>query len=387
MAIFSGPEIPNNGLVFHYDMSNTVKSWKGKPTTNLANVGLSGMSGVSLSFVGVEDGWKKYSMSGTFSGGTYPYILNITSVSFTGGVTYSSTCYVKTNVLSKFNYFGTGMNYVNVPMNKGGTSLSIAQTDGSFYIGRINFEYTSTTGQTGYILSNPINNTTFNGSTDFVWIKQGQIEVGEFPTPFAGDASTRINTQAILDLTNNNTITANSLTYANDGSFSFNGSSNYISIAQPAIGVTPNNWTIIGWIKPTSETASFFLTPQSAGIDHFLRYDGVNKRLGVQVTQSSDVNNRAYYTASNSVPLNTWTHFSVSISNLTIKTYLNSVESLNQTESIAIANWDGQWIIGQRGNSTNWYTGQISSLQIYNRALSAAEVQQNFEAFRSRYGI
>jgi hypothetical protein len=31
--------------------------------------------------------------------------------------------------------------------------------------------------------------------------------------------------------------------------------------------------------------------------------------------------------------------------------------------------------------------GNISQLQIYNRALSAAEIKQNFEATRDRYGI
>jgi hypothetical protein len=38
------------------------------------------------------------------------------------------------------------------------------------------------------------------------------------------------------------------------------------------------------------------------------------------------------------------------------------------------------------GNEFNW-NGRIDSTQIYNRVLSAAEVQQNFNALRGRYGI
>jgi hypothetical protein len=39
------------------------------------------------------------------------------------------------------------------------------------------------------------------------------------------------------------------------------------------------------------------------------------------------------------------------------------------------------------GNATEFYSGSISFLQLYNRALTAAEIQQNFNATRSRFGI
>ena len=39
MSVFSGPNFATNGLVFHYDMSNTQKSWKGKPATNTCSFG------------------------------------------------------------------------------------------------------------------------------------------------------------------------------------------------------------------------------------------------------------------------------------------------------------------------------------------------------------
>ena len=36
MSCHAGPDIVENGLVFCYDMNNTQKSWRGKPTTNFA---------------------------------------------------------------------------------------------------------------------------------------------------------------------------------------------------------------------------------------------------------------------------------------------------------------------------------------------------------------
>lgn len=34
MSTHSGPNNSEDGLVFYYDMANTQKSWRGKPTTN-----------------------------------------------------------------------------------------------------------------------------------------------------------------------------------------------------------------------------------------------------------------------------------------------------------------------------------------------------------------
>jgi hypothetical protein len=51
----------------------------------------------------------------------------------------------------------------------------------------------------------------------------------------------------------------------------------------------------------------------------------------------------------------------------------------------------GSWQIGGGvafgGNTGKYGKGEIPVAKIYNRALSAAEVQQNFNALRGRYGI
>jgi hypothetical protein len=186
MALAHSPSVVTNGIVFYYDMNNPQKSWKGAPTTNLTpDLSIGAIQAApTATYVGVEDGWKKYSLNGTWTAGTYPYSLGIGAAAFTGGVTYSSSVFIKTNVPSKFASLFTGMNYVNEPMNNGGTSFSITQSDGSIYVGRSGFQYTNTTTQTGYLISQPIIGQVFNGATDFVYTKNGQVEVGTFPTPF-----------------------------------------------------------------------------------------------------------------------------------------------------------------------------------------------------------
>jgi hypothetical protein len=112
MGVNYSPKIVTDGLVLALDAAN-LKSFRGEPTVNLAaNGGLVGMSGITLTFLDEIDGWKRYSISGTFTGGTYPYTMYVTPVNFTVGIQYTSRCIVKTNALSKFNYlFG----YKNIP--------------------------------------------------------------------------------------------------------------------------------------------------------------------------------------------------------------------------------------------------------------------------------
>jgi hypothetical protein len=43
--------------------------------------------------------------------------------------------------------------------------------------------------------------------------------------------------------------------------------------------------------------------------------------------------------------------------------------------------------IGQDDFGGRFFTGNIAMAQLYNRALSAAEIQQNFNAHRGRFGV
>ena len=47
----------------------------------------------------------------------------------------------------------------------------------------------------------------------------------------------------------------------------------------------------------------------------------------------------------------------------------------------------GAWNLGNNNGGSEGWRGSINSVIIYNRALSAAEVQQNFNALRGRYGV
>jgi len=65
-------------------------------------------------------------------------------------------------------------------------------------------------------------------------------------------------------------------------------------------------------------------------------------------------------------------------------TNTNNITNTSQTTSIGVRNGTYQ----QSGfTSGNAFIGEIPIARIYNKALSAAEVKQNFEASRSRVGL
>ena len=47
----------------------------------------------------------------------------------------------------------------------------------------------------------------------------------------------------------------------------------------------------------------------------------------------------------------------------------------------------GNFYIGSRGGSGDWFKGDQGPLLVYNRELTASEVLQNFNAHRGRFGV
>jgi hypothetical protein len=75
----------------------------------------------------------------------------------------------------------------------------------------------------------------------------------------------------------------------------------------------------------------------------------------------------------------------------TRRLYINGVLVNSDTQSGTIATNAGGMSIGAYGGYTGgksyFYNGNQSICRVYNRALSAAEISQNFNALRGRYGV
>jgi hypothetical protein len=89
-----------------------------------------------------------------------------------------------------------------------------------------------------------------------------------------------------------------------------------------------------------------------------------------------------------------WNHFAAVFdhTNDTLTGYLNGQQSATRALTITgdISNSYDLWI-ARRGTTDvgtqNWWTGRISTIRTYNRALSASDVDRNFQAERRFHGI
>lgn len=189
---------------------------------------------------------------------------------------------------------------------------------------------------------------------------------------------------------NNGTLT-NGPTFSstNGGSIVFDGSNDYVSLASPDLPTGTGDFTVSMWIKPTNFTAN---------ISKALLYGGVSGSfyLGIGRTYNGDINGlrigRAFSADCENCAFtftNAWHNVIVIRSSATIIFYVNNSQRTTVNgEFVQAANHS--FVASNPANiggSGEPFTGNISALHIYNRALSAAEVSQNFNALRGRYGI
>ena len=403
MALHQSPNIVTNGLVFAYDMSNTKKSWKGAPVTNSFNCP-NPYDANNVSFIINGTGTFQRVYSGTYGGYTitpedvvYRYNLgdggchyhgNSAAISAGQYVCYSVDYYVSpdasdyptnTQLVSLENYGGSALS--------GGTGVSSdVTTKGKWQTIQGNAGPTAGSGtQAMFLYPGGCGGAgSYIASRGFILMKNPMFEFRSDVryTPFVN--GTRSNTQAILDLTNNSTITASSLTYASDGTFRFGGSGQRLDTSLTTFG---NNATWEACINGTSDVSTYNMF-----MGRYLPYFGFYGANSLYFSNIIGGAQQTIQTATN-LTTNTWYHavFTTSYNgtNTTMKIYTNGIETASGTFSGA-QGLDGAYnfAIGD-GYNASWYRfdGRVESAKVYNRTLSATEVQQNFNALRSRYGI
>ena len=187
----------------------------------------------------------------------------------------------------------------------------------------------------------------------------------------------------------------NGVGYSGDnlGSLVFDGVNDYVSIPSFTLNRT-SGAAISGWIK-----ISDFSTSSDVPSRVFVRSSSITTSRLIAFYSGG----YAYETNTNSNPVemagdstpeisdssivaNTYFCFSLVFDNNTGYSYVNGV--LSSSKSLSNNMQINQ--IGNAAGPTNYpdrMKGNIAQVSIYNKALSAAEVAQNFNALRGRYGI
>ena len=208
-----------------------------------------------------------------------------------------------------------------------------------------------------------------------------QFEAGSVANNFA--AGTRSNTEALLDLTNNYTLTANSLNYASDGTFNLTGSDGS-NISIPGVDLRMS-FSLECWVNLSALQGGFWGHGITAG------QQGLHLTIGSNYTRFGMYGDDTDF----SLPHQTgvWAHYVFTYDNSTYvkSAYMNGVSytgSQIQTQTAYTAS-PNTLRIGQTYSATagTGLYGKVAVAKVYNRILTQAEIKQNFNALRGRFGI
>jgi len=176
----------------------------------------------------------------------------------------------------------------------------------------------------------------------------------------------------------------------NGGSLSFDGTDDYvINSSTTDIPTGNSSRTIQFWVYPKADTNNFIQLGTGGGgnqvyIVNFYNITGTRYLF----TDGVNAANNLTISGAQLPTLNTWNHITFGSSGQNWFYYVNAVSQASGTWSTTINTIGQKVIIGKRDDTVQLTTnGNISQVSIYNRALSASEIQQNFNALRGRFGI
>ncbi len=177
--------------------------------------------------------------------------------------------------------------------------------------------------------------------------------------------------------------------------FAYNGTSSQVSVADNAL-LEPGSgdWTMEAWVYLGNNSGSKVILGKfdpgggSQDVSYSIRTSG--STLFAQIGDGTG----AYVNSTNyTLPLNTWkqvVYVWKNVATNSLETYINgaSIGSVSHTLG-SILNTPSNLYLGSYngGEYSQWMNGRIGVARLYNAALTAAQVLQNFEADRGKYGI
>ena len=187
----------------------------------------------------------------------------------------------------------------------------------------------------------------------------------------------------------------------NGGVISFDGTNDYVAFANTTIGSFNNATFSFGswfYFDGTSQAGTMIGKRNDSPYNQYnmsINNDAQNGGLGTKLTAfaNSDQNSGGYMTFNYQLSGAAWYYGVCVINNNSQKLYVNGVNvlSLSQLYSGTTFNISGKPLYVGALNVNNapvgFFKSNIATAFLYNRALSASEVSQNYNALKGRFGL
>jgi hypothetical protein len=411
MGAHGGPNMVEDGMVFGYDTGNS-KSYAGEPATNSQDPDYAAFTQAGFDAWGCYDGSSSHTwdvnQSKTFVNLTGPD-GNLTNAmlyhNFTGGF-HGPTHWsgVSASLLTN------GSKITVQGWVKAADAASVGKTvtpylyynkvgGGSYSTGTgytltanwqlVSHSYTVPEGSTGtgimyFFTSGGTNIKMYLTKTAIVGGKLHAIQ-------WLPGGTTRSATEGLIDFKDSTTIDLSNVSFDSDAQMAFDGTTDYVTVTHNSAHSFTGDFSIEIVFKPTGNTANC-LIQKGSGNDYFQEYwvmcDTRNNNRQFELIMGQVGNTSANYqvNASNSVTIGQYHHIVTGVEGSTGFIYVNGelidtgavTDRIQSTSDIRI---------GERVDGFADSLGEQPITKIYNRALSAEEVQNNFNGIRNRFGI
>ncbi len=388
MSHHRGPKTITQDLVFHYDTGNE-KSLVGEPTTNLVDARWEAawsIDGSGQGSIGTRTMINEY----------HCRIVDVNSNTRQSEWVYNlspNTTYTFSVRFKKISGTPT-LRYQIQPYNGGSYITSYFPTTAQIGITDIDGWQTAT-----YTITTPANTdrvlwfmqdgddyTTYNHTFE---LKGVQVEQKSHFTPFT--SGTRSNTQSLIDLSRNRTISVSGVSFDSNAMMVFDGTDDAIPITTPPNFSGSGSWTMNTWFKINGAPSS------TTYMNVILDMDPTGGSANMICVNWSDMMLQyrsrpvgGSYTTINGSVLSQGVWYNATVvrygTNET-KLFLNGAQDGGTYSGNLPAGNQSFFNIGRWTDGTVFANATIPIVSIYNRALTTDEVYRNYMSLKSRFGL
>lgn len=174
----------------------------------------------------------------------------------------------------------------------------------------------------------------------------------------------------------------------NGGSIVFDGTNDYVNMLASASLGKSINYTTTAWVKYSNVGyTSWMIICDSVdygnGGGYMMWLDDSSPATGKRLSSYDG----SWQHGTILIPPNTWTHVVLSKADKLVSFYVNGIFDVTRTYNFNSSTSSAAVDIGGSNRNGYPFNGNIPQVSIYNRVLTATEIQQNFNAMRGRFGI
>src|SRR5205809_1687899 len=176
---------------------------------------------------------------------------------------------------------------------------------------------------------------------------------------------------------NNHTGTVSGATWTTAGRYGsalvFNGTTAKVTVLNAASFGLTTGMTLEAWVYPTAVPTGWRAVIDKTVDGYYLMASSSpNDRPAVGGTWTAGNQNLA---APSGLAVNTWTHLAATFDGAMVRLYVNGVQVTSQAQATPLRTTTGTLQIGADSYAGENFVGRIDEVRIYNRALTAAEIQ------------